>query len=108
LIDAGALIDADDPVAFAVPAVDPVAPPPGAVDGSGDIATLNGSDATLLALLPALPLLALPLLALPLPTLLLPALPLLVLPRLALPMPVLPLPVPSGPDAALLPLLVLA
>ena len=94
MIDAGALIDADDPVAFAVPAVDPVAPPPGAVDGSGDIATLNGSGATLLPLLALLP-------ALPLPTL-----PVLLLP--AAPLPVLPLLVLNGPEAALLPLLVVA
>jgi len=108
LIDAGALIDADDPVGFAVPAVDPVAPPPGAVDGSGDIATLNGSGATLLpllALLPALPLtVPLPTLLLrALPVLLLPAAPLPVLPRLVLPLLVL-----NGPEAALLPLLVVA
>jgi len=44
LVDAGAVIDADDPAAFVVPVTGPVAPPPSAKpcdDGNGDVATLN-------------------------------------------------------------------
>jgi hypothetical protein len=54
LVDAGAVIDADDPAAFVVPVTGPVAPPPGAEpcdDGNGDVATLNESAATPVPLL---------------------------------------------------------
>ena len=48
-VDAGALMDADDPLALVVPVVEPIAPPPDACpceDGNGDAGTLSGLEAT--------------------------------------------------------------